>query len=107
MLLAIFKKLPKTFFDSLTFRLQTTGKHKIKPKKWTINISNSEKDYNTKMPKTLITFQLPFGLSSGKHIFHWKAPSITAALLFQLSQTLGKFAKTALDDIQGFIIMYY
>lgn len=34
------------------------------------------------MPKILITFQLLFALSSGKHILRWKVPSITLHCFF-------------------------
>lgn len=75
--------------------------------KSTISIIKSEKNYNTKMTKILITVQLLFVLSSGKHILHWKVPSVTAALVFQLSQTLKVRQNSVLADIQSFIIMHH
>lgn len=56
--------------------------------------NESRKHYNSKMAEIPITFQLPFVPSSRKHVLHWKGPSLTAALLFLLSQTLERLAKS-------------
>lgn len=56
--------------------------------------NKSRKHYNSKMAETLIRFQLPCVPSSGKHVLHWEERSLTAALLFLLSQTLERLAKT-------------
>lgn len=58
------------------------------------------------MPEILITFQLPFMPSSGKHVLHWKGPSLTAALLFPLSQTLEKLAKILSTGCQPRLYYY-